>query len=130
MVFDVVIIQQTSSSIILPLSCSELSYVFILFYTRINGLTRKVLFVDDDVAILNNAFWYIIPFGFRPFSIVNLNYQNKQSVQTYKVWFENLSILVCCLFILTFCFITFIPIHWPFKYFGQKVGQFFIVLCW
>ena len=38
------------------------------------------------------------------------------SVNSYKVRFEKISILICCIFILIFCYI-FIPIHWDLRNF-------------
>ena len=50
--------------------------------------------------ILNKTFRKIIPF--RIIILIWIN-QNQQSVNSYQFWFKKISVLVCCIFILTFC---------------------------
>ena len=89
-----------------------------------------------------NILWYNLHLGpllvnniFMLYIFLDHNlYWNKsaQSVKYYKVWFEKISILVCRIFTLTFCF-KFVPIHLSFKSFAKKFWQFLetiLVIYW
>ena len=100
------------------LPCCQLLYFFIiLIQNQLTGHT--IFFIDIDVIITNNTFgkqYLNPPYLFQVFSLFELT--KKHYITSCKVWFEKISILACCAFILTFCFL-FIPIHWCLKSFTK-----------
>ena len=85
MVFNVIIIQQTPSSIIFTLSCCYLYYFLVSFKIRIIWLVINVSSVDDNIMVLDKTIWRIIYLRFMSFTIIILIWinQNKQSVYLY-----------------------------------------------
>ena len=68
----------------------------------------------DGKIIFTWSFW-----GFYDILGLEKNGFSCSAINSYKVRFEKISIMICCIFIFTFSFI-FISIHWSFKSFGKK----------